>query len=104
MKEAELLKHCILAAAQCGATMFRNNRGMFLTLDGKRKTQAGLSGAGSSDLVGFSNTGQFIAIEVKTKTGRVSLDQQRFIDAVNAAGGLAFVARSAEDVRKHLMR
>lgn len=104
MKEAELLKHCMLEAARCGATMFRNNRGMFYTLDGKRKVQAGLSGAGSSDLIGFSNTGRFIAIEVKTKTGRVSLEQQRFIDAVNAAGGLAFVARSIEDVRDGLMR
>ena len=98
MREAELLKHCHLAAAECGAHVWRNNRGMFLTLDGKRKTRAGLEAPGSSDLIGFLPGGRFLAIEIKTKTGRVAPDQQRFIDFVNASGGLGFVARSTEDI------
>lgn len=39
----------------------------------------------------------FLAIEVKTPTGRVSKDQQNFLDRVEEAGGIAGVARSAED-------
>ena len=44
----------------------------------------------------------FTAIEAKTPTGRVSKDQQNFIDRVKEAGGIAGVARSAEDAVKLL--
>jgi hypothetical protein len=39
----------------------------------------------------------FTAIEVKTPTGRVSEQQQRFISMVNGLGGIAGVARSVQD-------
>lgn len=103
MTEAELLKHCMLEVAKCGAWAWRNNRGMFLSLDGNRKQRAGLQVDGSSDLIGFTADGKFLAIEVKTETGRVSLEQQRFIDLVNKNGGVAFVARSIQDVRDNLL-
>ena len=49
---------------------------------------------GVSDIIGcIPKTGRFLAIEVKP-TG----EQQQFIDTINEAGGLAFVARSVEDV------
>ena len=58
---------------------------------------------GVSDIIGINTlTGLFIAIEVKTKTGRVSPDQKWFIDRINASGGLAFVARSIDDVERKL--
>lgn len=41
-------------------------------------------------------------IEVKSKTGRVSPDQQRFLDQVKELGGVAIVARSVEDVETRL--
>ena len=41
---------------------------------------------------------RFLAIEVKTKTGKVSLDQAKFLKLVNESGGLGFVARSVDDV------
>lgn len=44
----------------------------------------------------------FTAIEAKTPTGRVSKEQQNFIDVVDEAGGIAGVARSAEDAIKLL--
>ena len=46
--------------------------------------------------------GVFLAIEVKSATGRVSPAQQAFLDTVNAAGGLGFVARSVADVARTL--
>lgn len=39
----------------------------------------------------------FASVEVKTERGRVSADQQNFIDQVLAAGGIAGVARSEAD-------
>ena len=52
---------------------------------------------GVSDIIGCKD-GRFLAIEIKTAAGRVTPHQQRFIDRVNAAGGIGFVARSLEDV------
>jgi hypothetical protein len=57
---------------------------------------------GSSDILGVLPGGRFLAIEVKSPTGRVSPHQQQFIDTINAAGGLAFVARSIEEVQKNI--
>lgn len=56
---------------------------------------------GVSDIIGCHN-GRFLAIEIKTEKGRVTPHQQRFLDRVNEAGGVAFVARSIEDVTYHL--
>lgn len=39
----------------------------------------------------------FASIEVKTPTGRLRPEQQQWLDAVQAAGGIAGVARSVED-------
>lgn len=50
----------------------------------------------TQDMVG-QTVGVFHAIEVKTQRGRVSPQQQAFIDAVRRNGGRAGVARSPED-------
>lgn len=39
-------------------------------------------------------------IEVKKPGGRVSPEQQQFIDTINQAGGLAFVAESVDQVHR----
>ena len=65
-------------------------------LDEPRRLHAGLC-VGSSDIIGITPDGRFLAVEVKTKTGRVSDEQQRFIDAVRRKGGVAGVARSVEE-------
>jgi len=56
---------------------------------------------GVSDILGIRN-GRLLAIEVKTNTGKVSNDQQLFIDRILREGGIAGVARSVADVRKLL--
>ena len=48
------------------------------------------------------DVGQFIAIEVKRPGQKPTLDQQAFLAAVKANGGIAFVATSIDDVRKGL--
>ena len=56
---------------------------------------------GISDVLGCYQ-GRFLAIEIKKHGGRVSPDQQKFIDRVNDEGGIAFVAWSVDDVVKRL--
>ena len=56
---------------------------------------------GSADLIGFHiGTGRFIAIELKTATGRASREQRAFIDLVNRSGGAAIIARSVEETEE----
>lgn len=52
---------------------------------------------GVSDILGiYSN--RLLAIEVKSKTGRLTRWQTIFLDDVKRNGGIAFVARSVDDV------
>lgn len=87
------------------------NRGDVI-LRGARPLKSGL-GEGSSDYIGWTPVkitsemiGQtiavFTAVEVKTKTGNVKESQINFINAVNKAGGKAFVARSPEEAIKEI--
>lgn len=57
---------------------------------------------GVSDILGVDGSGRFIAIEVKTVKGRVSENQKLFLEDINKHGGLGFVARSVDDVRRGL--
>lgn len=57
---------------------------------------------GVSDIVGILSGGTLLAIEVKTATGRVSPEQKAFLAAINNMGGIAFVARSVNDVKESL--
>lgn len=52
---------------------------------------------GTSDILGI-HKGRFIAIEVKSRDGRVSEDQKLFIEAIRKNGGISLVARCLEDV------
>jgi hypothetical protein len=56
---------------------------------------------GISDILGIYK-GQFLAIEVKRPGGRMSPDQEKFIDRVNQEGGIGFVAYSVDDVVERL--
>lgn len=62
-------------------------------------TPTGMKGV--SDIIGIYDN-KFLAIEVKGPKGKVSPDQQAFINRVKIEGGLAFVARSVEDVVEKL--
>ena len=73
----------------------RFNSGTFV--DGDRYITAN-SQKGMSDILGMLKGGRLIAIECKSRTGRIQPHQQTFLDLINEGGGLAFVARSVEDV------
>ena len=59
---------------------------------------------GSSDLIGIGPGGRFIAIEVKTATGRLSKEQAMFIELVRRRGGFACVVRSVNEAQLALDR
>lgn len=53
----------------------------------------------TQDMVG-KKLAQFVSLETKTKTGRVSTDQQNWARNVREAGGVAIIARSPDDITK----
>ena len=58
---------------------------------------------GVSDIIGcMPKTGRFLAIEVMRPGGKATPEQQQFIEMINGAGGLAFVAHSIEEVEQQL--
>lgn len=102
MSEREIQDAIQLAASQDGCLLLRNMVGGFYDRTG-RFVRFGLC-EGSSDLIGWTATGQFLAIEVKRPGHKTRVDrlqaQQRFIDAVQAAGGKAGFAESVEQARE----
>ena len=66
-----------------------------------RPLHAGLC-VGSSDLIGYrqvDGVAQFVALEVKSATGRATAEQIQFIDHINGAGGVAGIVRSIDTAR-----
>lgn len=96
-KEADLMRQIQRYASRYGSRVFRNNTGSFRIPGTDRWFHGGLC-VGSSDLVGWTRDGRFLAIEVKTARGRLTAEQAHFLDAVNAAGGVGILARSVNDL------
>ena len=104
--EQSIQQHIRIACSTGNTRLFRNNTGTLRDQHG-RPVQFGLA-HGSADLIGYRTVtitpemvGQqvavFTSIEVKTPTGRIRPEQQAWLDTVQAAGGIAGVARSVED-------
>ncbi len=110
-----------LVAMSKHATMFRNNVGVAVVKPDRcpscrkkipilRRIRYGLC-EGSSDTVGWKSVtiteemvGEKVAVfcgaEIKTPTGKATLEQMNFVTRVNAAGGRAGFARSPEEAVK----
>jgi VRR-NUC domain len=92
-------------------TLWRNNCGKLPDPRTNRWVEFGVANPGGSDLIGLRTVtigpehigrtmAVFSACEVKTPTGRVRPEQQRFIDFVRSRGGIAGIARSVEDAQR----
>lgn len=92
MKESDIQRLIMLALSEAGCLIFRNNTGVLKNAAGI-PIKFGLC-VGSSDLIGIAPGGRFLAVEIKTPTGKATPEQLRFIDAVRARGGIAGIARS----------
>lgn len=97
--EAALSKRVQIALATAGAVVWRNHSGVGKHASGNW-VRMGL-GVGSADLVGFvkmdGGFARFFAIELKTKSGRLSREQERWLSLVNRWGGYARCVRSVEE-------
>ena len=92
MKESDIQRLIMLALSEAGCLIWRNNTGVLKNAAGI-PIKFGLC-VGSSDLIGLTPTGRFLAVEIKTSKGRATPEQLRFIEAVRARGGIAGIARS----------
>ena len=109
MTSEQTIQQEIRIACSNGDTrLFRNNTGTLRDQHG-RPVSFGLC-KGSADLIGYRSititpemVGQqvavFASIEVKTRTGRIRPEQRAWMETVQAAGGIAGVARSVDDAK-----
>jgi len=90
------------------ARLWRNNSGKLPDPRTGRWVQFGVASPGGSDLIGYRSivitpdmvgrkVAVFTALEIKTATGRATPAQQRFIDHIRQAGGIAGIIRSVEE-------
>jgi hypothetical protein len=111
MSEQEIQQKIRLACSRGTVRLMRNNTGTLKDQHG-RPVSFGLC-KGSADLIGWRTVtvtpdmvGQqvavFASIEVKSATGRIRPEQQQWLDVVQAAGGIAGVARSVEEAEQLL--
>jgi hypothetical protein len=116
MSEIDLVRSLQIKASELGHRLWRNNSGVGwagqqirvsrsqmvmihpgdVVIRAARALHAGLA-TGSSDLIGITNTGRFLAVEAKTPKGRTTDGQESFLEMVNRLGGIGIVARSLED-------
>ena len=83
-----------------------NNQGRYMPKIGKWIPTAGIKGV--ADILGVigggKNWGKFLAVEVKSAKGKLSMEQEIFLAEIRAAGGVAFCSRSVSDCEKELRR
>lgn len=118
MSEASIMKNIQINATDASTRLYRNNVGKAwqgktawledaLLIKQPRRVNFGLC-EGSSDLIGYRSieitpdmvgkkVAIFVALEVKTETGRTTDEQTTFIEVVKNMGGLSGIARSIDD-------
>ena len=57
---------------------------------------------GQSDLVGLTAGGRFLAVEVKRKRGKLTIDQSEYLNTVRRYGGIGLCVRSLEELKDQL--
>lgn len=88
-KEAAITKSIRMLLKTVGIFHYKNHGGLGST-------------PGLPDITGVLKDGRGFWIEVKGHNGRLSSHQQAFIDRINQAGGLAFVAKDVDTVIEKL--
>ena len=95
-KHQILVNEILCALSKWNIRAWNHNTGMAQAFDSERIVKYGLEG--SADIIGIiAPRGTFLAIEVKTGTGRQSDAQKRFESMIKKYGGIYIVARSLKD-------
>lgn len=115
MRESKIQYDIRLALGQeRDLVLWRNAAGAVRDTTGKVVGRFGLV-VGASDLIGIHTiragaldpdalVGRFCGLELKTDSGRLSAEQERFLNLVRVRGGVAGVARSLDEARAFLER
>jgi hypothetical protein len=100
--EAEILRAIVqlLKRHPKVAMSWRQNSGTFQerNRDGSVRYIRANTQRGMSDIMGTLKDGRTLAIEVKSRTGRMRPGQEEFLQQIRDAGGVAGVCRSVDDV------
>lgn len=100
MSEGEIQSRIMIALSYCPVVAWAHittsgtvrRRGKFITV--------GIPGM--PDIIGQLRSGKLFGIEVKTGSGKVSDEQQKFIDLINDNNGVSGIARSVDDALRIL--
>jgi hypothetical protein len=86
------------------AQVWRQNSGTFAerNRDGSTRYIRANTARGMSDVMGVLRDGRTLAIEVKSRTGRMRPGQEEFLATIRQAGGVAGVCRSVDDAQRLL--
>lgn len=98
-EEQKLLNACLGYLKLRGCIAIRNNSGVIFLSNGdgtQRAVRAGMQGA--SDIIGCLPNGKFLAVECKSKKGRLTESQAQFLESVRVRGGVALVIRDLEEL------
>lgn len=101
--ETEFVKQIRDYLHLCGAVTTRVNSGMNVLKneDGSNRRVMLGAKAGTADIIGCYR-GRYFAIEAKVGRNKSTPAQDEFLNSVREAGGIAFVARSLDDVDSYL--
>lgn len=112
-KETILQQNIRLAlGTKSNLRLFRNETGKLPDPRTGQWVQFGLA-KGSSDLIGFKTVkvtpdmvgqeiAQFVSLEIKTETGKLTKMQHNWLQKVKTSGGIVGVARTVKDALKIL--
>ncbi len=83
-----------------GHYALRINSGARPVESGSKRYFIRMAPKGTHDIIGcIKDTGQFFSIEVKSKIGKLSVEQKDTMDRIRQLGGISFMARSIDDVQ-----
>ena len=104
VSESEVIREVKEVIDITGLEIQRVNVGCFAVGEGRTKRFVRTAKKGTLDFEGYDNRGRHVGIECKRPVGgRLSPSQAARIDDINRKGGIAFVAKSGDEVLQKLL-
>jgi len=84
------------------ATAWQNDTGVARSMTGDRVIKFGFKG--SSDIIGITRTGKFLAVEIKTGKDDLRPEQEVFKKVIEENGGKYFLIRNEDEIKNMIWR
>jgi hypothetical protein len=97
-----VLKRLRLHPGVAWVERLNSGAGQIAFADGGKSQWMRFAWRGAPDLIGQLTDGRILCVECKRPSGRLRPDQEAFLNTVRCQGGVAFVARSQDDVTREL--